>query len=212
MESTNKIVWINFTLLYKAFGLTAIFWERSSAILHGCRGLLAFRHKSISDVSLIPKGVQVWVFCKPVEFCHTRLHKSFLYVPRIFMLERKTYLTKLAVKLKPSSSLECHLMVRHSDFSFVEIRYCDFCESFLCFEVPSVQTGSCPQDGDIDQNTGWFLVAWLNKKWYAFRSSWEVPPYKFGSHNYNVTSFWLNKTDLLGSFFFYCLTKTRSFF
>lgn len=174
--------------------------------------LLPFRYKSISEFPILPKGVQVLVFCRTVEFCHTRLHKSFLYVPRIFMLEQKKYLTKLAIKLKAHSSLECHWMVGHLDFSFL-LRHCDFFEPFLCFDLPWVQTGSCPQDGDIDQNTGWFLVACLHGKWYAFRSSWEAPPYEFGSQNYNVQSFWLNRliTSQL-PFFFYFLIKTRCFF
>lgn len=174
--------------------------------------LLPFRYKSISEFSILPKGVQVWVFCRPVEFCHNRLHKSFLYVPRIFLLEQKKYLTKLAIKLKAHSSLECHWMVGHSDFSFVELRHCDFFEPFLCFEVPWVQTGSCPQDGDIDQNTGWFLVACLHGKWYAFRSSWEVSPYEFGSHNYNVQSFWLNRLITSQLPFFLLLDKDKMLF
>lgn len=117
-----------------------------------------------------PKSVQVWVLCRS-------LCKSFLYVPRIFMLKKKKNLTK-----HPCVNVWCGM----ARFLFCRSQVLWFLWVFLCFEAPWAQTGSCPQDGDIDQNTGRFLVAWLNGKWYAFRSSWEAPSYMFGSHNYNV--------------------------
>lgn len=46
------------------------------------RILLPFRNKSINEVSVLPKSVDVWVLCRS-------LCKSFLYVPCIFVLEHK---------------------------------------------------------------------------------------------------------------------------
>lgn len=59
-----------------------------------------------------------------------------------------------------------------------------------------------------------FLVARLHGKWYAFRSSWEVPPYESGSHNYNVQSFWFNRliTSQLPFFFFLLFDKDKMLF
>ncbi len=67
------------------------------------RILLPFRNKSINEVSVLPKSVDVWVLCRS-------LCKSFLYVPCIFMLEHKKTLTNLCWK---HSFLECHCMVWH---------------------------------------------------------------------------------------------------